>query len=138
MNVVGLIVFAVVVLVLETVGGMNSVVLSDAIQALLMVFGFIAVFLVVSSTYGSLSALSPANCDSLCYVNTTSRSLLTDAKDFDTSPDQCRSGDTCVDGANCTQYGAPHLFHPASRWDREASPPATTSGSFSICSLPET
>ena len=39
-----MIIFAVIVLTLEKIGGMNSVVLSDAVQALLMIFGFLAVF----------------------------------------------------------------------------------------------
>merc|ERR1719221_1347043 len=104
-NLYGMVLFAVIVLVLEKIGGMNSVVLSDAVQAMLMVFGFIAVFMSISVGYGSLAALSSADCPTYGLANSSAKELFElPPQQLDTYPPEC--GAAGLEGhPDCTAYG---------------------------------
>jgi len=108
----GLVIFAVIVLAMEMLGGMNSVVLSDALQAGLMITGFLCMLVVLILQYGWLSSFTPANCASLGFVNMTSRALLTELGDVGETPETCM-----VQEADCKAYGCledvkPDWFKP--------------------------
>lgn len=96
--------FAVLVLVLEKIGGMGGVVLKDAIGATLMVFGFITIFIVVNWKYGTLAYLAAENCESLGWVNQTAKDLLEQARDYESEPPTCLSSVGPTDPA-CVEFG---------------------------------
>mmetsp|Transcript_46973 Transcript_46973/g.102194 ORF Transcript_46973/g.102194 Transcript_46973/m.102194 type:complete len:660 (+) Transcript_46973:84-2063(+) len=58
------VIFGVVVLWMERLGGMHSVVLSDAVQGVLMILGFVIVPIFVMGHYGSLGSMASASCSS--------------------------------------------------------------------------
>lgn len=97
----GMIIFAVIVLAMEKVGGMNSVVLSDAVQAMFMIVGFLVMLVVLTTRYGTLDAMTPADCPTLGYVNRTSVELLRASGDQTTPPARCAAGGA----AECAAFG---------------------------------
>merc|ERR1719512_10919 len=99
-----MILFAVIVLSMEKLGGMNSVVLSDAVQAILMIFGFFAIAAVVAIRFGTLGELAPADCPTLGYVNDTDRALLRELQQYDVAPMQC-SVPPPVGASECVAFG---------------------------------
>lgn len=60
--------FAVLTLVLEKLGGMNSVVLTDAVQSIIMIASFLAVPWVLGADFGFLAQIAGAECPSLEHV----------------------------------------------------------------------
>jgi len=88
----GMVIFAILCLTMELLGGMHSVVLSDAVQACIMIAGFIIMPLVLVWRYGTLSDFGGADCASLGYVNQTSLRLLRTAGDMVSAPETCPNG----------------------------------------------
>jgi Na+/proline symporter len=84
---VGMFIFAIIILCMEKIGGMNSVVLSDAVQAALMIVGFIAMLCSLLYYYGTLESFSHAECGSLGFVNASDVLALASAGRNNTAPD---------------------------------------------------
>lgn len=59
------------ILTLEFLGGMNSVVLTDAIQSVVMIASFLAIPIVLAAQYGTIPSLGPPDCGFLRGVNTS-------------------------------------------------------------------
>lgn len=107
-NLFGMVLFAAIVLTLERIGGMNSVVLSDSVQAVLMVVGFVLIYIVVGNLYGTLADLAAADCPTLGYVNETAKQLLVETSSFETRPSECTRALGPAD-PDCVAFGCiPH------------------------------
>ncbi|CAK9091760.1 unnamed protein product [Durusdinium trenchii] len=66
-----MLIFCVMILTLEFLGGMNSVVLTDAIQSVVMIASFLAIPIVLAAQYGTIPSLGPPDCGFLRGVNTS-------------------------------------------------------------------
>jgi len=83
-------------LIFEHLGGMNSVVFTDAVQSCIMLLSFLVVPFVLGGVFGFLPAMSPADCPHLMYVQHLSAGP-------DVAPGACPStGPGCVP-AGCIQ-----------------------------------
>lgn len=107
----GMFIFSVIVLTMEKVGGMNSVVLSDVVQGLVMMFGFLAIAGVVAAHYGTLGELTPMTCPSLGYVNQTHRSLLIELQRYEEAPMKCTSPPP-PESVECVAFGCISAARP--------------------------
>lgn len=70
-----MVIFGVIVLAMEFLGGMHSVVLTDAVQSLIMIVAFIITPFVLAAHYGWLWEIAPSDCSALAYyapLNATS------------------------------------------------------------------
>jgi Na+/proline symporter len=65
-----MLIFSIVILLMEKLGGMHSVVLTDAVQSTIMIATFIAVPVVLGFDFGFLPSISPADCSSFTLVST--------------------------------------------------------------------
>mmetsp|Transcript_93318 Transcript_93318/g.260929 ORF Transcript_93318/g.260929 Transcript_93318/m.260929 type:complete len:646 (+) Transcript_93318:138-2075(+) len=64
--------FVFVILALEKLGGMNSVVLTDSVQSVVMIGAFLMIPFVLGADFGFLWDVSSADCPSLTYVSNSS------------------------------------------------------------------
>lgn len=101
----GMLIFAAIVLAMEKIGGMNSVVLSDAVQATFMIFGFLALLAVLSVHYGTLPNLAAADCPTLGFVNATALDALRAARADDAVPPLCSAGSGPHADGECLPFG---------------------------------
>ena len=67
-----MLIFCGIIITLEMLGGMNSVVLTDAIQCAVMLCSFLLTPVVLGLEYGFLPQMAPADCDHLIYVSANS------------------------------------------------------------------
>eukprot|EP00931_Biecheleriopsis_adriatica_P051595 TRINITY_DN29943_c0_g1_i1.p1 TRINITY_DN29943_c0_g1~~TRINITY_DN29943_c0_g1_i1.p1 ORF type:complete len:680 (+),score=114.29 TRINITY_DN29943_c0_g1_i1:243-2042(+) len=101
--------FCVIILVLEMLGGMNSVVLTDAVQSSVMLCAFLVVPFLLGLQYGFLPEIAPADCPSLTYVmpNASSQWL---------APETCmESGHAACVPAGCIAAVRPEFYDFPSR-----------------------
>merc|ERR1719210_1102790 len=83
---------------------MNSVVLSDAVQASFMLFGFLAIATAVTLRYGTIEQLTPVDCPSLGYVNETHKAFLREMEHFDEAPMRCANPPP-ASATECVAFG---------------------------------
>ncbi|CAJ1373504.1 unnamed protein product [Effrenium voratum] len=101
-----ILVFIVLMLTLEVLGGMNSVVLTDVVQSTVMILSFLAVPFFLAFEYGSLPDMGPADCPFLMSVSPN----VTDSFSV---PEQCM-GSGCV-AAGCIAAVKPEFYEFPSR-----------------------
>jgi len=108
----GMIIFAVIVFAMEMIGGMNSVVLSDVVQSVFMIFGFLVLLVVVTLRYGTLSDLASADCPSLGFVNQTAIDAMDAAGILDIAPSKCSGSYGHERPPECLAFGCIGAAHP--------------------------
>lgn len=96
-------IFAFIILGMEKLGGMNSVVLSDAVQAVLMIAGFLLFFCVITYRYGTLNDIGPVDCSSLGFVSQASIESLRSAGELSADPSLCPAED--AGSPSCLPFG---------------------------------
>ena len=70
-----MIIFCVIIITLEMLGGMNSVVFTDVVQCLVMLCSFLVTPFVLGAEYGFLPEMAPADCPYLVQVFANSSDL---------------------------------------------------------------
>lgn len=103
---VSMIIFCVLILTLEVLGGMNSVVLTDVVQCIVMIASFLVVGGVLAAEYGSIPEIGPADCLFL-------ESVSKNATDAYSVPAPC-VGPNCV-AAGCIAAVKPEFYQFPSR-----------------------
>ena len=98
-----MVIFSVMILTLEFLGGMNSVVLTDVIQSILMIASFLTIPLAVAAEYGALPAIGPADCDFLRMVSPNVTTPLA-------VPDECPFGQHGCIPAGCIAAVKPEFY----------------------------
>jgi len=95
--------FVAIVLALEIIGGMNSVILTDAVQAAIMILSFLVVPVVLAIHYGNLWEMAPADCQSLVYVESN-------VSDPSIPPAECSAHDPGCIAAGCIDAVRPEFY----------------------------
>ena len=103
---VSMMIFGVMILALEMLGGMNSVVFTDVVQCIVMIASFMVVPFLLRAEWGFLPQMAPADCSYLIHVST-------DAPDPYAAPDSC-TGSGCL-AAGCIQAVKPDFYDFPSR-----------------------
>lgn len=110
--------FSVFTLVLEKLGGMNSVVLTDAVQSVVMIAAFLVVPWVLGADFGFLADFASADCSSLIFV-------ARNASNADALPGECpapaQAGGPVAPGcvpAGCLAAVRPEFYEYPSRADQ--------------------
>jgi len=101
-----MIMFGLMILTLEMLGGMNSVVFTDVVQSIVMIASFLVVPFVLGAQYGFLPEMAPADCSHLVYVSP-------DVPNPYAVPDPCE-GPNCV-AAGCIKAVKPEFYDFPSR-----------------------
>lgn len=101
-----MIIFCILILTLEVLGGMNSVVLTDVVQCIVMIASFLVVGGVLAAEYGSIPEIGPADCSFL-------ESVSKNATDAYSVPAP-RVGPNCV-AAGCIAAVKPEFYQFPSR-----------------------
>ncbi|CAK9071214.1 unnamed protein product [Durusdinium trenchii] len=103
-----MLIFCVLILTLEVLGGMNSVVLTDVVQCIVMIASFVVVSAVLAAEYGSLPQLGPSDCSFLELVSGN----VTDAYSV---PETCGPDQTGCVKAGCIAAVKPNFYEFPSR-----------------------
>eukprot|EP00435_Cladocopium_sp_Y103_P036654 s408_g9.t1 len=103
---VSMLIFCTLILTLEVLGGMNSVVLTDVVQCIVMIASFLVVGGVLAAEYGSIPEIGPADCSFL-------ESVSKNATDAYSVPGPC-VGPNCV-AAGCIAAVKPEFYQFPSR-----------------------
>ena len=98
--------FCAIIITLEMLGGMNSVVLTDAIQCAVMLCSFLLTPFVLGVEYGFLPQMAPADCDYLIHV-------FANASDPHAAPGACLGNDCLPSG--CLAAVRPDFYNFPSR-----------------------
>lgn len=107
-------IFASIVLGMEFIGGMNGVVLSDAIQSLIMLIGFALLLVVLIGTYGTLYNFAPADCHTLNYIHQESLQEMKETQDIYADPPRCNElFDDVKDPSVCKPFGCIRAAKPS-------------------------
>ena len=104
-----MLIFCVLILTLEVLGGMNSVVLTDVVQCIVMIASFLVVSAVLAAEYGALPAIGPADCPYL-------ESVSANVSDAFSVPETCATSNApgCVK-AGCIGAVKPEFYDFPSR-----------------------
>eukprot|EP00435_Cladocopium_sp_Y103_P043349 s1779_g12.t1 len=98
-----MVIFSVMILTLEVLGGMNSVVLTDVVQSILMIASFLTIPVVVAAEYGWLPFIGPSDCRFL-------RNVSPNVTDIFSVPDECiGAAHGCV-AAGCIEAVKPEFY----------------------------
>eukprot|EP00933_Yihiella_yeosuensis_P062299 TRINITY_DN6524_c0_g3_i2.p1 TRINITY_DN6524_c0_g3~~TRINITY_DN6524_c0_g3_i2.p1 ORF type:complete len:647 (+),score=78.91 TRINITY_DN6524_c0_g3_i2:86-2026(+) len=102
---VSMLIFCIAILSMEAIGGMNSVVLTDSLQAVLMIASFLAVPFVLGSTFGFLPSMAAPDCPELFWVSTNATTSSY------ASPQECETPNSgsCI-AAGCIAAVKPSFY----------------------------
>lgn len=110
--------FAAVTLALEKLGGMNSVVLTDAVQSLVMIGAFMLVPWVLGADFGFLPRIAAPDCPSLTLVSRSTASIDAPPAACFLGPDTASpTGPECVP-AGCIAAVRPEFYQYPSQADQ--------------------
>lgn len=98
-----MVIFCVMILTLEVLGGMNSVVLTDVVQSILMIASFLTIPVVIAAEYGWLPAIGPSDCGFL-------RNVSPNVTDIFSVPDECMGAAHGCVAAGCIEAVNPEFY----------------------------